>query len=320
MVLVKIFVTGGTGYVGRGILARLVERGHQVVALVRSSGRLEVGELEWVEGDVLDTSTFESQLQDCDACVHLVGILREYPDRGITFDKLNYQATVNMLRACGKVGVQRFLHMSANGAERGLATGYMTSKAKAEEAVRASPLRSTIFRPSLVYAGPENRNHFVGVLEEMMSNFPVMAYFGTGDYRQAPVSADNVAEAFANALEDSTTLGGAYHLCGSDTLRYREVLEKIRDSGRFSCRFFSLPLWLGRTAVEFLGKFDWFPLTEDMLGLLAAENTFPEGAKGLADLGIQADSFDSWLRQRGGLDEDPGWASAPSGARLPPGC
>ncbi|MBI3928175.1 MAG: complex I NDUFA9 subunit family protein [Armatimonadetes bacterium] len=296
----KVFVTGGTGFIGAEILSELVRAEHEVTALVRDPARLLVRGLKHGSGNVLDPASYEPALKGSDACVHLVGILREFPDQGITFEKLNYQATVNLLRSCGKLGVRRFLHMSANGAERAISTRYMITKAKAEEAVRASSLDYTIFRPGLVFGGSVDRPNFVGMLEEAMSKLPAMAYFGSGDYRLAPVSARDVARSFARALNDPAASGKAFHLCGPESYSYLELLKMLREARAYRCKLFPLPVWLGRATAGVLGRYPWFPLTAGMLRMLLEGNLCPAGAPSPRDLGVEPESFRSWLLARTG--------------------
>ncbi|MCA9791331.1 MAG: complex I NDUFA9 subunit family protein [Candidatus Eremiobacteraeota bacterium] len=297
----RIFITGGTGFVGTEIVSRLVRAEHEVVALVRDPERLTArGLSQVVEGDVTRPETYQKALEGCQACVHLVGILREFPAQGITFEKLHYQATVDLLRNCSRFGVKRFLHMSANGAERAIQTGYMISKAKEEEAVRASSLDWTIFRPSVVYGGPEDRPSFVSTLVDSMKRLPLLPYFGDGSYRMAPVSVTEVASAFVAALGQPESVGKAYHLCGPEVYTYRALLTMLRDAGGFKVKLIPFPFWLMEAASGVLGGFAWFPVTDGMLRMLKEGNTCPDGAPTHGDLGVAPRSFEAWLYEREG--------------------
>ncbi|MGE0488479.1 MAG: complex I NDUFA9 subunit family protein [Vulcanimicrobiota bacterium] len=297
----RIFVTGGTGFVGTEVLSRLVRAEHEVVALVRDPDRLTVrGVAQVVEGDVTRPDSYHQALENCQACVHLVGILREFPGQGITFEKLHYQATVDLLRSCSRFGVKRFLHMSANGAERAIQTGYMVSKAKEEEAVRASALDWTIFRPSVVYGGREDRPSFVSTLVDSMKRLPLLPYFGDGSYRLAPVSVTEVASAFVAALERPESIKQAYHLCGPEVYTYRAVLTMLREAGGHKVRLIPFPFWLMEAASGVLGGFSWFPVTDGMLRMLKEGNTCPESGLTHIDLGVGPRSFEAWLYEREG--------------------
>lgn len=66
-------------------------------------------------GDTTQPETLRDQLSDCDAVIHLVGIIREFPNRGITFKRLHVESTRHLLQAAKEQGIERYLQMSANG-------------------------------------------------------------------------------------------------------------------------------------------------------------------------------------------------------------
>ena len=293
----RVFVTGGTGFVGQEIVSRLVQREHQVVLLARNPQEVSQGGLtQIVAGDITDPESYRGALADCQACVHLVGILREFPGEGITFEKLNYKATLDLVKACSGHHVKRFLHMSANGAERALGTDYFLSKAREEQAVQASDLDWTIFRPSVVYGGDQSKPSFLSTIKEAMKHAPIFPYFGSGNFRLSPVSAEEVAESFVSALENPDTHGKCYHLCGPETYRYKDLLKLVGEQFDKKVRLFPVPFWAVQVASSALGGFAWFPLTNEMLKMLKAGNVCPEGALTQRDLGVTLRSFESFLK------------------------
>lgn len=266
----KVFVTGGTGFVGGHLRRALLERGHTVRLLVH--GRrppLQEGE-EVAEGDVTRLETFRDAASGCDALIHLVGIIREFPARGVTFEKLHAEATRNAVEAARQCGVRRYLQMSANGTRPGAVSGYHRTKWKGEELVRSSGLDWTIFRPSLIF-GP--RDSFVNMLADMIRRFPVIPVIGDGSYRLQPIHGDDVARCFAEALERPDTVGKTYTLCGDTPLTYRELLQEIgRALGKSRVPVIHQPLPLMRMIVPLMERFDSFPLTSDQLTMLLEEN------------------------------------------------
>jgi NADH dehydrogenase len=77
---------------------------------------------------VTDPQSLPDGMRGCDAVIHLVGIIRAFPDRGVTFDRLHVKATQNVLQAAASVGVKRYLHMSANGARPDSEIDYQRTK------------------------------------------------------------------------------------------------------------------------------------------------------------------------------------------------
>ena len=138
-----------------------------------------------------------------------MGIIREVPSRGVTFSRLHFEATRNMVEAANSQGVKRFLQMSANGTRPQAESPYHRTKWQAEEAVRDSELEWTIFRPSLIF-GPEDE--FVNMLAGLVRKLPLVPVIGNGRYRMTPVAVQDVARSFVAALEKKETVGQALSL------------------------------------------------------------------------------------------------------------
>jgi len=267
----RIFLAGGTGFVGSHLRRELVSRGHTVRLLVhRRSGTPEPG-IEPVEGDAGVPSSLAAAARGCDATINLIGIIREVPRRGTTFERLHVEATRNLLNASREAGIRRYLQMSALGTGPNASTGYFQTKYRAEEEVRASGLDWTIFRPSVVF-GP--KDEFVNMLAGMIKALPAMPVIGDGSYQLQPIAADDVARCFAGALELPETIGATYALCGPDRMSYNELLDCIARAlgmrGVFKVRN---PLGLMRLVVPVLQRLPLFPLTSDQLEMLVQGST-----------------------------------------------
>ena len=269
----KVFVTGGSGFVGREIITELLNHGHSVRALVRNAKSLQlVDDLETVVGDTTSHGTWCEKLAGCDAVIHLVGIIREFRSKNITFEKLHRQSTHNVVQAAENLGVKRFLQMSANGTRGDAVTRYHQTKWEAEELVRQSGLEWTIFRPSLIF-GPQDQ--FVNMLARLIKLLPVVPVMGDGTYRLQPVCVNDVSVAFVDALIRPETVGKTYHCCGPEILSYDQLLDLIAEAlGQVSgVRKFHQPLCLMKPLVGILESIPVFPLTSDQLTMLLEENT-----------------------------------------------
>jgi len=269
----KVFVTGGTGFVGREILGQLRSAGHEVRVLVREGSQDKLAEHQDVQchiGDLTDADSLVGALKGCDAVIHLVGIIREFPGRGITFRKMHVTATENILQASVEQGVRRFLHMSSNGTRERSSTAYHRTKWQAEELVRASGLDWTIFRPSLIFG---RGSEFVKILTELIRRVPVVPVLGDGQYRMQPVSVVQVAQSFVMALGIQESIGEMYHQGGSESYTYDEILDlTARAMGRKQPTKVHQPLFMIKPMIKMLQGFEQFPITEGQLKMLIEGN------------------------------------------------
>lgn len=268
----RVFITGGSGFVGQEIIRQLSDSGHHVRALVRNPDRLkEFPDIDKVRGDATCPETLQGSMSGCDAVIHLVGIIREVPSKGVTFERLHTQATANVIAACKEHNIKRYLHMSANGTRMNAATQYHRTKWQAEELVTRSGLDWTIFRPSLIF-GPADA--FINMLAKMIRLLPVLPVFGDGKYSLQPVHVRDVAKSFVAALTRSDCIGQTYHCCGPDIVSYNELLDIISKAlGKKSpaCKLHH-PLWLMRPIISAFESISLFPITQDQLTMLLEGN------------------------------------------------
>src|SRR3984893_287176 len=108
-----VFVTGGTGYVGRPLIARLLERGHEVRALVRpgSEKKLPAG-CQAIFGDALDGSSYATQIAPADTFVQLVGVAHPNPSKAAEFRNVDLASARGAVEAARAAGVQHFIYVS----------------------------------------------------------------------------------------------------------------------------------------------------------------------------------------------------------------
>ena len=269
----KVFLTGGTGFVGSEVLRQLVSAGHSVRALVREGSEDKLAVTDGVEihsGDITDAASLVGALEGCDAVIHLVGIIREFPRRGVTFKKMHVKGTENVLEAAEEQGVSRYLHMSSNGTRERSNTGYHRTKWQAEESVRNSNLEWTIFRPSLIFA---QGSEFVHMLSEVIRRLPVVPVIGDGQYRMQPVALKEVASTFVKALEMPETINKIYHLGGGESYSYDEILDLTSQAmGKGLVTKIHQPLFMIKPIIKVMQISEHFPITSDQLTMLVEGN------------------------------------------------
>lgn len=282
----KIFVTGASGFVGQAVVTKLLDAGHDVRALShRNKKSPEHPRLTMASGDTTDFESLKNTLEGCDAVIHLVGIIREFPAKGITFERLHTESTRNILAAARDQGLKRYLHMSANGARKQGKTVYHRTKWAAEELVRKSGLDWTIFRPSLIY-GPGDA--FINMLAGLIRRLPVVPVFGDGNYQLQPVHVDDVAKAFTAALDRSACFGQTYCCCGPRVYSYDQLLDIIARAlnKKTACKLHH-PLALIRPLVNVMQSFPLFPITGDQLQMLLEGNTCQDDSRWTKELKIE---------------------------------
>ncbi|MCS6867253.1 MAG: complex I NDUFA9 subunit family protein [Thermus sp.] len=269
----RVLVVGGTGFVGRHLVRRLLQGGHTPLVLARSPRDFPPGAV-FLPGDITREAP---DLRGVEAAIYLAGIIRE---RGQTFQQVHVEGVRNLLMGMRRAGVDRLLHMSALGARRGTGSRYYETKAQGEELVRESGLSWTIFRPSLIF-GPGDE-FFGGVLRGLVCQpLPFVPLIGDGSFPFRPVYVGDVAEAFAGALERGVM--GTWDLVGPREYTFRELLERTMEVLGRRKPFLPIPLGLMDRLVPLLGLLPFAPITQDQYRMLKEGNTapFPEGLRDL---------------------------------------
>ena len=206
----------------------LLDSGERVRTLVRDPRRLGPHRVrvQIALGDLADPFSLRNAMRGVKTVVHLAATIRDQP-RG-TIEELNGLATLRLLRAAERAGVERFVFFSALGASSIQRTRFFRSKAAAEEAVADSDIPSTVFAPSIVYAPGDPWVH----LMERLAALPILPISGSGDANYQPIASRDVASCVAAALNGA---GGEprYELAGPDILSYDEIAAIVaRAAGR----------------------------------------------------------------------------------------
>ncbi|HVY96117.1 MAG TPA: NAD(P)H-binding protein [Solirubrobacterales bacterium] len=227
-----LLLTGATGSIGSRLLPLLLEGGEDVRCLVREPRRLgerrvdvqiALGDL----GEMSDPYLVRQALRGVDTVIHLAATIRDQPPKRI--EELNGLATVRLLRAAERSGVRRFVFFSALDAYAAQRTRFFRAKWLAEQAVRSSPLATTVFAPSIVY---DHSDPWVTLLRRF-SFLPVLPVSGPGDAAFQPIWAADVARCVTAALALGDEARPRYELAGPETLTYDDMSDLVsRIAGR----------------------------------------------------------------------------------------
>lgn len=283
-----VCVLGGSGFIGRHLVGLLQREGYRIRVPTRRRQRsrhlLVNPSVELVEVDLFADQALERLFQGVDAVVNLVGILNEFGPAGEGFRRAHVTLTERTLAACREVGVSRYLHMSALGADVDGPSLYQRTKGEAENLALAAndqQLAVTVFRPSVVF-GPEDSflNRFAGLLRLAPGVFPLPSAMT----RFQPVYVGDVAQAFLLALEDEGLAGESLDLVGPNRYTLLELVRLVAGWSGSRCRVLPAPDFLARIQARVLGLMPGKPFSMDNYLSATVDNVSDHNA--LPKLGI----------------------------------
>src|SRR5437588_10723303 len=222
-------ILGGAGFIGRYVVKRLAERGDVLTVGGRTATgakylklKGDVGQVGLINISIADEALLPAFVANNDIVVNLVGILQESGRQ--RFDLAHHVGPARLARVAREAGVERFIHISAIGADPRSTSAYARTKAAGEEAVRDAFPTATILRPSIVF-GPEDQ--FFNRFAALAMASPVLPLIGGGETRFQPVYVGNVADAVMRCLDDPATAGRTYELGGPKVYTFRALMELL---------------------------------------------------------------------------------------------
>jgi NADH dehydrogenase len=270
---VRVGIIGATGFVGGYLVDAMLARGHDVSLLVRPGSESKVrraSEVHAVAGELETSDALTKVLEGCDAAIYNVGLIREFPHRGITFERTQYEGLVDTVAAAKRVGVSRLMLMSAIGV-KDPGTKYQQTKHRAEQHALDSGLDVTVLRPSVIFGDPRGTMEIATQLYRDMVRPPVPAVSFQG-VQMSPVHIEDVAAAFAAVLADSETIGKTIELAGPEALSWDEMLRRVAAAAGKSKILLPMPLWIMRIGATLFDWLPFYPVTRDQLTMLAEGN------------------------------------------------
>ena len=279
----KVALFGGTGFVGTYITEELLNNNHDPVLLVRpgSENKVYLPEKCHVNiGDITDFESIEQTINNTDAVIYNIGIIRQFPKKGITFEAMNFEGARHCMEAAERLGVKRFILMSANGVKYN-GTLYQSTKFLAEQYLKNTELEWTIFRPSLIFGDPKGTQEFCSQLRDDMLSLPLPAplFFeglipwAAGKFEMSPVHIKDVAVFFVKALNIGKTIGEIYELGGPKSYTWIELIDLIAAASRKKKWKIPAPVTPIKLAASIFERFPFFPITKDQLTMLLEGNT-----------------------------------------------
>lgn len=299
--LVTIF--GGSGFVGRYVARAMAKEGWRVrVACRRPNEALFVkpygapGQVEPVFCNIRDDASVRAVTHGAAAVVNCVGSF--LPVGANSFDAVQAEGAARIARIAAAEGVRHLVHVSAIGADPDADSDYARTKGEGEAAVLATFPQAVILRPSVIFG---TEDHFFNRFAGMTRFGPILPVVGANT-RFQPVHVVDVAAAAVKGATGQAA-PGIYELGGPDVDTFRGLMGRMLPVIRRRRVVVNLPFVVARImafaldAVQAitLGLIENKVLTGDQVTSLSHDNLVSPGAKGLADLGIEAASMETVL-------------------------
>lgn len=275
----KVFVVGGSGFVGRRVVSRLVAAGEEVVASARSetaASKIASAGGHAVDGDLEEHGSVEAALQEAQ------------PDALVSSVSLAMGFGPSLVSAAERAGVRRAVFVSTTSIYTKLDSASKPVRLAAEDAIRSSTLDWTILRPTMIYGASDDRN--IARLLRFMQRSPVMPLPGGGKGLQQPVHVDDVADAIVAALKTDAAIGKAYEIAGPEAMPFKALLQACATALGRKVRFIPAPLRPLITAARIGERSSRFPLRAEQFERLAEDKAF-DITDARTDLGFSPRSF-----------------------------
>ena len=240
----KVLVTGGTGFTGKALVRRLLDEGHQVVALDYKEGLKTQDLRQWgaevIIGSVNDKETVKRCMDDVEVVHHLAAAFRELDVPNSYYREVNVEGTRNVLEAAFDQKVKKFIYCSTCGVHGNIdhppggedapihaADYYQQTKYDAEPVVNEyfkKGMKTVILRPAAIY-GPGDPERFFMIFKRVAKGtFPM---FGNGKTLYHPLYIDNLIDAFMLAMENGKGDGETYLIADEEYIEIEKLVRKV---------------------------------------------------------------------------------------------
>lgn len=289
-----ICVFGGSGFVGRHVVAALAKTGSRIRVATRKPNEAMfllpaggVGQIQLLAADVRDDTSVAAAVQGADIVINLAGLLTQSGEQ--SFRKVQIEGAERIARAAADAGASRLIHMSALGADRNSKSAYASSKGIGEKLVRAAFPNATILKPSLIF-GPEDNffNRFAWMASLSPLVLPFLPLIGGGKTKFQPVYVGDVAEAVVRILDNPHWRGKTFELGGPEVFTFKQLMELICEITHRRRLLVPVPYFVASMQGMFLQMLPKPLLTMDQVRLLQQDNVLSGDSDvcTLDDLGI----------------------------------
>ena len=275
----RVLVTGASGFVGRPLVAALVDAGYSVRAAMRYPASFANSVDIVIVPDFTKPIDWTPIVRGVDIVIHLAGLAHtDSRDsmQGI-YEQINSTTTRDLARAAKEAGIERFVYMSSVRAQTGPSAPkpvreddephptdhYGRSKLAAELAVQSAGIPFTILRPVVIY-GPRSRANIKKLIQ--LAKLPLPLPFGGFAKRRSLLGIDNLISAIFFVLNNKTTIGETFLVADSAPLTLPEIFALLRKAQGRKPGLIYVPTFLIRLALLLSGQRKlWNRINEDMI-------------------------------------------------------
>ncbi|HZS79312.1 MAG TPA: NAD(P)H-binding protein [Ktedonobacteraceae bacterium] len=225
-----ILVTGASGYIGRHLVARLVQEGEKPRCLVRNVKRaasiLPAAGIELVQGDTTQLASLETAVQGVETIVHAAFLTADRKESAPhQYEKTNVEGTANLIQAAKKAGVRRIIEISGLGTRPDKPGSYMQGRYLAEQMLKESGLDWTIIQPSVLFGKDAP---FIKGLTDLIHTSPVVPLIGGGKIQLQPIYVEDVVTVILHVLrEPERTRNKTYTIGGPEYYTFTQVIDLL---------------------------------------------------------------------------------------------
>lgn len=250
--MLRVLVTGATGFCGQPVIRALAEAGYEVRALARRPIEPHSDNVEPVIGDLSNGIDWSSLLADVQAVVHLAALTASEGVPDEDFDRINHRATEGLARAAQRAGIEHFIFVSSVSAQSGGAAdhpltetddpkpenAYGRSKLAAETSVRAAGVPFTILRPVMMYSDAP-RGYLARYARIAATPFPLP--FGAFRNRRSLLAIENFVSAILFVLRTPAAKAKTFLVADPEPVSLPQILRAFRRGMGRRPLLFSFP-------------------------------------------------------------------------------
>lgn len=280
----RVVVFGGTGFLGRVVVAQLVACGIETRIAVRHPERIRQGAdlIQPFKVDIRVEASVARAIEGCEGVVNAVGLYVE--TEGDTFQAVHEDGARVVARHTMERAAGNLVHISGIGVDAASRSPYVRARAIGEALVIQACPTATILRPSVLF-GPNDS--FITSLIGLVGRSPILPLFGRGRTRLQPVFVGDVAAASVQSLRLPEARGRIYELGGPRIYRYRDLLALLCDHLKRRRLMIPVPFGVWRLIARAGTLLPHPPISEAQITLMRSDNVVGGGMPSFTDFGIE---------------------------------